>query len=55
MNDGWDGVQLAWLIGGIVLVGSSLLARRMPLRQWFPMLLGWAALILVAAWLIFMD
>ena len=48
MNDGWDGVQLAQLIGSLVLVGSALLVRRMSLRQSLPMLLGWAALIVAA-------
>ncbi len=39
-----DGVSFVWGIGALVLVGSSLLARRLPLGQTVRMLLAWLAI-----------
>ncbi len=42
--NGDDTAQLIWGIGALVLVGSSLLARRMPLGQSLKMALAWVAI-----------
>jgi aspartyl protease family protein len=39
-----NGPSLIWGIAGIVMVGSSLLARRLPLGQALKMALGWVAI-----------
>lgn len=37
-------MNLVWAVGGLVLVGSSLLARRLPLKQTLKMALAWVAI-----------
>lgn len=37
-------VQIIWFIGGLALVVSSLLARRLPIADWIKMGLAWAAI-----------
>ena len=37
-------VQLIWFVGGLTLVVSSLLARRLPMSDWLKMGLAWAAI-----------
>lgn len=37
-------MNLIWGIGALVLVGSSLLARRLPLKSTLKMVLGWVAI-----------
>jgi aspartyl protease family protein len=37
-----------WGVGALILVGSSLVARRMPINQWLKMLLAWVAIFAVA-------
>lgn len=37
-------VTMAWGIGALVLVGSSLIARRLPMKDWVKMALAWAAI-----------
>jgi hypothetical protein len=39
------GITAAWAIGALVLVGSSLIARRLPMKDWVKMALAWAAII----------
>lgn len=39
-----QGFGLLWAVGGLVLVGSSLVARRLPLGQTLKMSLGWLAI-----------
>ena len=39
-----SGVSVIWAIGGLVLVGSSLLARRLPLAETLRMALAWIAI-----------
>jgi len=41
---GETGVQLVWFAGGLTLVISSLLARRLPMADWLKMGLAWAAI-----------
>src|SRR5687768_14152771 len=41
MNDGDQTAQFVVLIGSLVLVGSSLIARRMPLGQNLKLFAGW--------------
>ncbi|HEV7343824.1 MAG TPA: hypothetical protein VGN68_19555 [Sphingopyxis sp.] len=38
------GVQLVWFVGAFALVVSSLLARRLPMADWFKMALAWVAI-----------
>lgn len=40
--------QWIWGIGALMLVGSSLFARQMPVSQWLKMLLAWVAIFGVA-------
>lgn len=37
-------VQLLWFVGAFTLVLSSLLARRLPMADWFKMALAWVAI-----------
>ncbi len=37
-------VTMVWSIGALVLVGSSLIARRLPMKDWVKMALAWAAI-----------
>ncbi len=37
-------VTMVWGIGALVLVGSSLIARRLPMKDWVKMALAWAAI-----------
>lgn len=41
---GENGVQLVWFVGAFALVVSSLLARRLPMADWFKMALAWVAI-----------
>lgn len=41
---GETGVQLVWFVGAFALVVSSLLARRLPMADWFKMALAWVAI-----------
>jgi len=45
-------VGLIWGIGALVLVGSSLVARRMPIGQTLKMVLAWVAIFAVALLLV---
>ena len=42
MTDG--GISAIWALGGLMLVGSSLLARRLPLAETLRMALAWIAI-----------
>ncbi|WP_179102025.1 hypothetical protein [Sphingopyxis sp. KK2] len=37
-------VTMVWGIGALVLVGSSLIARQLPMKDWVKMALAWAAI-----------
>lgn len=37
-------IMAVYSIGCLVLVGSSLVARRLPLKEWVRMSLAWAAI-----------
>ncbi len=37
-------VQLLWFVGAFTLVLSALLARRLPMADWFKMALAWVAI-----------
>lgn len=37
-------VQMLWFAGAFTLVVSSLLARRLPVADWFKMALAWVAI-----------
>ena len=52
MNDGDQAAKFLYLLGVLVLVGSALMARRIPLRQGFKMLAAWI-LIFAAAFVVF--
>lgn len=41
---GEQGAQLLWAVGALVLVASSLIARRLPIRQMLKMALLWFAI-----------
>lgn len=43
MND--TAINVAWGVGALALVGSSLIARRLPMKDWIKMALAWAAII----------
>lgn len=48
-------VQMIWFIGGLALVVSSLLARRLPMADWLKMGLAWVAIfglvfLVIRAW-----
>jgi aspartyl protease family protein len=46
--DGDQATGVVWAIGALALVGSSLLARRLPVATIVPMALLWAGLFLAA-------
>ena len=48
-----SGISVIWAIGGLVLVSSSLLARRLPLAETLRMALAWIA-IFGAAFILFL-
>lgn len=52
MNDGDQAASFLWLLAAIVLVGSSLLSRRLPIGTALKMLLSWV-LIFGAVFIIF--
>ncbi|WP_114951232.1 retropepsin-like aspartic protease family protein [Sphingosinicella terrae] len=52
MSDGDQAVHVLYLLGVLVLVGSALVVRRIPLAQGLKMLAGWV-LIFAAAFIIF--
>ena len=52
MNDGDQAVQFIYLMGVLVLVGSALLVRRIPIAQGLKMFVGWV-LIFAAAFIVF--
>ena len=52
MNDGDQAVHVLYLLGVLVLVGSALVVRRIPLAQGLKMLAGWV-LIFGAAFIVF--
>ncbi len=52
MNDGDQAVQFLYLVGVLILVGSGLAVRRMPLAAGLKMFIGWM-LIFGAAFVIF--
>jgi len=37
-------VQMVWFAGAFMLVLSSLLARRLPMKDWMKMALAWVAI-----------
>ena len=43
MND--TAINVAWGVGALALVVSSLIARRLPMKDWIKMALAWAAII----------
>ncbi|NLS28128.1 hypothetical protein S2M10_31360 [Sphingomonas sp. S2M10] len=45
--NGFDGVNMVWLVGALVLVVSALSVRRIGLGVFVRTLLGWAAIVLV--------
>ncbi len=52
MNDGDQAVHFIYLTGALVLVGSALLVRRIPIAQGLKMLAAWV-LIFAAAFIVF--
>ncbi|HMP45200.1 MAG TPA: hypothetical protein PKD99_08860 [Sphingopyxis sp.] len=42
--NGDTAVSLAWGVGALALVVSSLVARRLPMSDWIKMALAWAAI-----------
>jgi len=45
--NGFDGVNMVWLVGGLVLVVSALSVRRIGLGVFVRTLLGWVAIVLL--------
>lgn len=52
MNDGDQAVHFIYLVGVLVLVGSALMVRRIPIAQGLKMFVGWV-LIFGAAFIVF--
>lgn len=51
-------VQMIWFAGAFALVLSSLLARRLPMKDWMKMALAWVAIfglafLVIRTWQVF--
>lgn len=56
--NGDTAVEMIWFAGAFALVLSSLLARRLPMKDWMKMALAWAAIfglvfLVIRTWQIF--